>query len=257
MDIKKDVQKQFGTNAESYVNSELHKTGKDLRALINMASLTGTETVLDIATGGGHTANAFASLAQHVTALDLTSEMLKAAEGFISGNGHQNVSFIQGDAEKLPFPDSHFDIVACRIAPHHFPNAEKFVKETYRVLKKDGQFLLDDNVVPELDEFDQFYNAIEKKRDYSHFRAWKKTEWIQMLEQEGYEICEFQRFTKTFMFDSWCGRMKLPLSEQMELNDFILRASEQTKAKFRIEIKGGKVVSFQGEALILKAVKRF
>ena len=108
MDIKKDVQQQFGKNAASYVSSPIHKDGKDLLQMVQMAKLNGLEHLLDIATGGGHTANAFAPLVKKITAVDLTTEMLVAAENFIGKNGHRNVEFVQGDAEKLPFEDESF-----------------------------------------------------------------------------------------------------------------------------------------------------
>ena len=256
MDIKKDVKQQFGKNAESYVSSSIHKDGNDLQKLLDMAMVTGNEELLDIATGGGHTANAFASLVKKVTAMDLTPEMLKAAEKFILGNGHQNVEFKLGDAENLPFSNGVYDIVTCRIAPHHFPNVNQFVEEVHRVLKPSGQFLLDDNVVPENDEYDLFYNAIEKWRDYSHFRAWKKSEWISMLEKNGFEIYEMHRFEKTFQYESWCNRMNLPESEKRKLTEYILNSSQKVKDKFKVSITNNQVISFQGEAVILKAIKR-
>jgi ubiquinone/menaquinone biosynthesis C-methylase UbiE len=246
MDIKKDVQQQFGKNAASYVSSPIHKDGKDLLKMVEMAVIYGQEVLLDIATGGGHTANAFAPLVKKVT----------AAESFITGNGHQNVEFVQGDAKQLPFTDESFEIVTCRIAPHHFPNVDLFIKEVYRVLKPGGQFLLDDNVVPEWKEYDQFYNTIEKIRDYSHFRAWKKSEWIQKLEDSGLEVFEWHRFEKTFQFESWCANMKLPESEKIHLTKFILESSDKIKDKFRILIQDEKIISFNGEAIILKALKR-
>ena len=256
MDLKKDVQQQFGKSAESYVSSRIHKDGKDLQRLIDMAELTGKEELLDVATGGGHTANAFAPLVKRVTAVDLTQEMLTAAEKFVKGNGNQNVEFIKGDAEDLPFSNDSFDVVTCRIAPHHFPNINEFIKEVFRVLKKGGQFLLDDNVVPEDDQYDQFYNKVEKWRDYSHFRAWKKSEWIRMLEFAGFEIDEWHRFEKTFYFDSWCNRMNLPMEEKKNLTQYFISASERIKDKFRITIEESQVVSFQGEAIVLKAIKK-
>jgi ubiquinone/menaquinone biosynthesis C-methylase UbiE len=256
MDIKKDVQQQFGKSAESYVTSSIHKEGKDLQRLLEIATINGEELLLDVATGGGHTANAFAPVVKEVTAVDLTEEMLFAAEKFISGNGHQNVNFVKGDAENLPFPSEAFDIVTCRIAPHHFPNVVTFIKEVHRVLKADGQFLLDDNVVPEDDEWDQFYNTIEKLRDYSHFRAWKKSEWLQILELNGFEISEWHRFDKTFHFEPWCERMNLAEGDKNNLTQYILQSSQKVKDKFRIIIKENQVISFQGEAIVLKAVKR-
>jgi ubiquinone/menaquinone biosynthesis C-methylase UbiE len=256
MDIKKDVQQQFGKNATSYVSSPIHKDGKDLLMMVRMAEVNGQESLLDIATGGGHTANAFAPLVKKVTALDLTAEMLAAAESFIKGNGCLNVEFVQGDAEKLPFPDGSFDIVTTRIAPHHFPNVDFFIKEVHRVLKPKGKFILDDNVVPEIQEFDQFYNTIEKIRDYSHFRAWKKSEWIKKLEESGLEIFEWHRFEKTFRFEAWCNNMKLSDSEKEQLTQFIIQSSEMIKDKFKMVIQDDKVISFVGEAIVLKAMKR-
>jgi ubiquinone/menaquinone biosynthesis C-methylase UbiE len=256
MDIKKDVQQQFGKNAASYVSSPIHKDGKDLLKMVEIAEVTGQEVLLDIATGGGHTANAFAPLVKKVIAVDLTAEMLEAAEKFIMKNGHQNVEIVQGDAEQLPFSDESFDIVTCRIAPHHFPNVDLFIKEVHRVLKPGGQFLLNDNVVPELMEYDQFYNTLEKIRDYSHFRAWKKSEWIQKIEDSGLEVFEWHRFDKTFRFDSWCANMNLSGLEEIQLTKFILESSDKIKDKFRILIKGEKIISFNGEAIILKALKR-
>ncbi|MFK9092803.1 class I SAM-dependent methyltransferase [Bacillus salipaludis] len=256
MDLKKDVQKQFGKSADSYVSSTIHKDGKDLLKLVEMASINGEEKLLDVATGGGHTANAFAPFVKKATAVDLTPEMLAAAEKFIKGNGHQNVDFVQGDAENLPFHNEEFDIVTCRIAPHHFSNINKFVEEVQRVLKPNGQFLLDDNVVPEADEFDQFYNTIEKVRDYSHFRAWKKSEWLRLLELSGFEIEEWHRFDKTFRFDSWCNRMNLPQVEKEKLVEYMNGSSDKIKNKFRIVIEEDQIISFQGEAVVLKAIKR-
>jgi ubiquinone/menaquinone biosynthesis C-methylase UbiE len=102
MDIKKDVQKQFSRSAGEYVKSKRYSNDADLKKLVEMALPTRREEVLDVATGGGHTANVLAPLVQKVTALDLTPEMLDAAQRFINGNGHANVMFVVGDAEKLP-----------------------------------------------------------------------------------------------------------------------------------------------------------
>lgn len=81
--IKSQVQKQFAKNAGKYVTSAGHAKGEDLALLVASSQATPDMNVLDIATGGGHVANALAPLVQRVTALDLTEEMLQAAERFI------------------------------------------------------------------------------------------------------------------------------------------------------------------------------
>jgi len=255
MDIKRDVQDQFGRSADLYISSKIHRHGGDLETLIGMSHAGGTERALDVATGGGHTANRLAPLVRNVTAMDITPKMLEKAEEFIRGNGHDNVAFVEGDAEKMPFDDGSFDLVTCRIAPHHFPDIEAFVSEVYRVLAPGGRFLLDDNVAPEEDIFGDFYNRIEKMRDYSHYRAWKKTEWLGMLERAGFEIIEMHRFEKHFDFEDWCTRMHLSDDEKEDLNKIMLGADERVQKKFRIRSDDGKVGTFQGEAVLLSCVK--
>ncbi|MGO4890437.1 class I SAM-dependent methyltransferase [Anaerobacillus sp. MEB173] len=254
-EIKENVKSQFGKNAKNYVTSKWHAKGKDLAKLIEIAELTGEEYVLDIATGGGHTANALAPLSRKVVALDITDQIIDVARKFIEGNGNNNVEFVKGDAESLPFSDETFDIITCRIAAHHFSNISSFVKESFRTLKKNGTFLLIDNVSPEREEFDQFYNKVEKDRDYSHERAYKKSEWIKILEENGFEIEESYRFTKTFIFDDWCKLMNFSGEEKEQLSDFMLRSSKEILDKFRIKTENNKVYSFMGESILLKIRK--
>lgn len=255
MDIKQDVKNQFGRSADFYVSSKIHRNGGDLNTLVEMTCAKDTENALDVATGGGHTANALAPLVRKVKAMDITPKMLENAKKFITGNKHANVEFVEGDAEKMPFEDGAFDIVTCRIAPHHFPNIEVFVSEVYRVLKPGGRFMLDDNVAPEADAFDHFYNKVEKIRDYSHYRAWKKSEWLRMLEHAGFEIQEMHRFEKHFEFEDWCARMHLTDEEKGTLTDIMQGAEDNVKEKFRIKSAAGKIESFQGEAVLMSAVK--
>ncbi|MCT2537536.1 class I SAM-dependent methyltransferase [Aquibacillus koreensis] len=255
MAIKKDIQIQFGNNADAYVNSDLHKKGEDLKKIIDLTQLQGTETVLDVATGGGHTALALAPFAKNVVALDLTEQMLLKAEAYALECGHENISFICGDAENMPFPDEQFDLVTCRIAAHHFPKISLFLQESYRVLKKGGTLILDDNVAPENDELDFYYNEIEKKRDYSHHRAWKKSEWIHMIEHKGFRIEELCSFPKYFQFESWCSRMQLSMKEKQELNDYMCAATSHIKEYLEIKTDNILVQSFRGEAVILTANK--
>jgi len=255
MTTKKDVVNQFGQNALAYVHSPLHKDGVDLHALIDSIEKKEHQTVLDVATGGGHVANAIAPHVDKVTAFDLTPKMLEAAETFVTQNGHTNVSFVQGDAEDMPFQTEAFDVVTCRIAPHHFLNVDAFISEAYRVLKHTGQFLLDDNVAPENDDADHFYNQIEKLRDKSHHRAWKKTEWISKIEASGLILDAFFCFDKSFAFDSWCERMGLTSLQKKELTDAIVSSSSHLKKALHIQIKNDQVISFQGQAIVLKAHK--
>jgi len=256
MDNKKKVADQFGSNAANYVTSKTHAKGKDLNLVEELVNNRENRSLLDIATGGGHVANKLAPFFNQVTALDLTPQMLENAKSFIESNGHQNVSFVQGDAEALPFPDKHFDTVTCRIAPHHFSKVDRFISESYRVLTEDGLFILIDNVSPEVDEYDKFYNEVEIKRDPSHHRAYKKSEWVSWLEKEGFSVSTISVFEKRFVFDEWCRMMNLPSGIKEDLNRFMIESASDIKEFFSIEVEEEKVQSFQGEAMLLAAYKK-
>src|SRR5262249_59982154 len=51
---------------------------------------------------------------------------------------------VQGDSERLPFPDDAFDVVTCTHSFHHYPRQDQVVAEMYRVLRPGGRLLLID-----------------------------------------------------------------------------------------------------------------
>ena len=143
---KELVQQRFGANAANYVGSTVHAKGASLEGLVNAAQPDSSWTSVDIATGGGHTAIAFAPHVSHMLATDLTEEMLEQVRKLVKEKGLGNVDTAHADAEAMPFDDGAFDLVTCRIAPHHFPDIPKFMAECHRVLKPGGKFALVDNV---------------------------------------------------------------------------------------------------------------
>lgn len=251
--IKEQVKQQFSKNALNYITSPHHAQGEDLALLVTAAHPNETMKVLDIATGAGHVANALAPHVGTVVACDLTESMLETASRFIGENGHKNVEFVIADAEDLPFEDDSFDLVTCRIAAHHFADIPRFVAEAYRVTKPKGRFQLIDNVAPENDHYEQFYNHIEKLRDPSHVRVWKKSEWIQCLENAGFRLETMVCFPKPFHFRSWCERAGLPRDEQESLESLIQQASGEIKAYFSIQEDAGRLVSFHGESVYFQS----
>lgn len=246
---------QFGQNAAKYVTSHIHAKGTDLHSLVEFVRGKKNNRLLDIATGGGHVANTLAPLFQDVVAFDLTENMLKKAEQFIRSNGHVNVSFVEGNAERLPFPNESFDTITCRIAAHHFTNVKEFIAEVHRTLESDGFFFLIDNVAPEVEEYDVFYNFVEKKRDPSHYRAYKKTEWISLLERNGLQVQSYITFDKEFNFDWWCDMMNVPKTERDELTTYMINAPKEMQEWFHVTIENNEVKSFYTEMALFVARK--
>ena len=180
-DTYSKVRAQFGKSAAGYVSSEGHAKGAELALMVDLA---GTDIigkrVLDIATGGGHTALAFAKAGAEVTATDLTPKMLGAAEAFVAGEGYP-MTFTQAAAEALPFESASFDIVTCRIAAHHFADPKAFLRESARLLKAGGTFMLVDNIAPTPSELARVMNHIEKVRDPSHVEAYSVATWLGLV----------------------------------------------------------------------------
>lgn len=175
---KKHVQQRFGDTAQDYVTSQIHAKGDDLQRLLDIAQPQPQWEVLDIATGGGHTARLFAPHVKHVIASDFTPEMLKAAEGFIE---YDNVSYTFADAEDLPFPDNTFDLITCRVAAHHFSDCYQFIAESARCLKQGGMLLIQDHINSDHKPTADYLDAFERLRDPSHMHSYAEYEFRGMF----------------------------------------------------------------------------
>ena len=73
---KSVVQEQFGATAAHYLTSKPHAKGKSLERLVELVKPQPGWRALDVATGAGHTAYAFAPHVARVWASDITEEML-------------------------------------------------------------------------------------------------------------------------------------------------------------------------------------
>jgi ubiquinone/menaquinone biosynthesis C-methylase UbiE len=199
------VQEQFGRNAATYLTSKPHAQGKSLDRLIALTQPQSDWRVLDVATGGGHVAYAFAPHVARVWATDITAEMIELVRGEAGKKGYANLRTAYAKAEALSFEDASFDLVTCRIAPHHFDSIPIFVAEVHRVLKPGGLFGLVDNVVVPGSVGD-FVNAFERFRDPSHLRAWTMAEWRETLAARGFAIAHEEELDKIMEFKPWAAR---------------------------------------------------
>lgn len=103
--------------------------------------------ILDVATGTGKQAFAFAKRGYDVTGIDLSEAMLRVAS---RNNKYKNARFAVADATNLPFDDSTFDVSCVCFALHSVPCSlrEKILGEMVRVTRSEGTIVLFDYAVP-------------------------------------------------------------------------------------------------------------
>ena len=140
------IKEQFGANARAYISSQSHARGASLARLVELVQPQVDWRALDVATGAGHTAFTFAPHVKAVHATDITPQMLAVTTEQAQMRGLSNIVVEHADAEALPYETGTFDLVTCRIAPHHFGDVPLFVREAARVLRTGGIFALVDNM---------------------------------------------------------------------------------------------------------------
>ena len=199
------VQEQFGKTAASYLTSIVHAKGASLERLVELTRPKKNWRALDVATGGGHVAYTFAPHVERMWATDITQEMIDMVRAEAQKRGLANVRTTYAKAEALPFEDASFDLVTCRIAPHHFDSIPDFLKEVARVLKPNGLVAIVDNVVPAGSTGD-YVNAFERFRDPSHLRAWTMEEWRDAFGAAGLKVTHEEQIYKQMEFKSWAAR---------------------------------------------------
>jgi ubiquinone/menaquinone biosynthesis C-methylase UbiE len=213
------VQEKFGAAAADYAKSDVHAKGPSLARAVELVAPQPGWRMLDVATGAGHMAAAFAPFVAKVVASDITDEMLSEAAKLAVQKGLANVETARAEAGALPFDDASFDLVTCRLAAHHFPDPHAFVREVHRVLRPGGVFALVDNVSPDpetdpqaarvaLREVATAYNAFEKLRDPSHGRALGLAEWRALMQDAGLEVAHAERIDQEIGFVAWTKRMR-------------------------------------------------
>lgn len=204
---------QFGAVAAQYAVSHTHAYGESLGRLVEMAQPGPEDRVLDVGTGAGHAAFAFAPYVAEVVASDITEEMLAQVRRGAQQRELANIVTTIAAAEALQFPPGSFQIVLSRVAAHHFADPQAFMRSAFRVTAPGGILAFSDTISPDDDAaVDAWLTEIEHLRDPSHVRDWSAREWQQMAEAAGYSP-EAQDTTGTRAwqtFEEWTQRMNVP-----------------------------------------------
>ena len=228
-DPRKLVQQQFGAHAQGYVSSPVHSAGYSLHRLVELVQPGPGTHALDLATGGGHTALAMTRAGADTVAGDLTRPMLQAARSHITAQGAA-VRYVQLDAGCLPFPAESFDLVTCRVAPHHFPQVAEFVSECARVVRPGGTVAVIDQLTPGDPQAARYVNAFERLRDPSHVWAYSREDWLGFFSAAGLDVGHYEQFDTDHELTEWAERMGCDAPTTLRLRAMLQHAPEPAAA---------------------------
>lgn len=141
-----------------------------LRIIVDAAQPEPTDTVLDVACGGGIVVCAFAPHVRSATGIDVTPAMLEQAQRLAAEKRLTNVAWRQGDVTTLPYEDASFTIVATRYSFHHFLDPRAVLREMVRVCAPGGRIVVVDTCASDDPAKAAEFNRLEKLRDPSHAR---------------------------------------------------------------------------------------
>src|SRR6266849_7080881 len=212
------VRESFTTQAKAFASNPWVTNEERIRRLVASARLKGTERVLDIATGPGYIAEAFARAAREVIGVDLTAAMLVIGEERTKQDGLSNVSFRMGDAQNLPFERENFDVVVCRLALHHMQEPGRVVGEMTRVCSAGGTVLVEDIFASEHAERAEYQDRWEKLRDPSHVQTLPLSEHLRLFREAGLEtdaLFTFQDLCPEV--ERWLATTKAPAEDAAEV----------------------------------------
>jgi SAM-dependent methyltransferase len=189
----------WSDRAQAYRDSTTHASGDDLDLVVEWCEPGPDVTVLDVATGGGHVARRLREAGASVVTVD-------AAPGMEPD--------VIAPADHLPFADSSFDAVACRIAAHHFPDVLAALQEMARVARQ--RVVICDNTFTS-----ESAEKADRLRDPSHVRNYGVPEWRTFFELAGLEVADEAFIVRDTDFEDWLARTETPEADRAQVRELL------------------------------------
>jgi demethylmenaquinone methyltransferase / 2-methoxy-6-polyprenyl-1,4-benzoquinol methylase len=137
------------------------------RFTIELSAVRSGQRVLDIAGGTGDLAAKFSELvgeSGEVVLADINDSMLKVGRDKLIDRGlHSNLTYVQADAQDLPFADNHFDLITIAFGLRNVTDKDAALRSMLRVLKPGGRLLILEFSKPENEGLSRAYDTYSFK----------------------------------------------------------------------------------------------
>ena len=220
------VREEFTRQAVAYAANPVIADPERLARLVQVVQPAANQRVLEVATGPGYVAMAFAPAAREVVGVDLTEAPLAIAEKRRQELGLHNVRFQLGDASRLQFADGEFDIVVCRLAFHHFDDAPRMLGEMVRVCTPHGKVVVEDLITSEHPARAAYQNRFENLRDPSHTRAFPLRTLLALFTEARLEVEQVSTGHLTQVLERWLANTQTPPDKAAEVRRLIAQDAQ-------------------------------
>jgi ubiquinone/menaquinone biosynthesis C-methylase UbiE len=208
----------WSERAEAFRESATHREGPDLDLVVEWCEPGEGVQALDVATGGGHVARRLREAGCDVVSVDPAPGMQPT---------------VVARAEHIPFADDSFDVVACRIAPHHFEDVRAAVREMARVSK--DRVVVQDNLF-----LSEEVEEAEKLRDPTHVRCYSEDEWRSFFTEAGLRLEDERTFERSVEVEPWLARVETPEEDAARVRELLADRIEDGRLTFRSLILKGR-----------------
>jgi len=253
MGHNKVIRKEFSKQASRFGDKGLTLSSQDiLDWSVGALPLDKDYRVLDVAAGTGHLSRAMAPHVRKVVAVDITSKMIAYAREETIRSNLTNISIQEGKAEELPYRSDCFDLVASRLAIHHFEKPVVQLREMVRVCKPDHRIGVIDLIAPENKRLAETYNRLERLRDPSHTIALSKEQMENLLSEVGLVVENFEMRDIEVDFQRWVQMTGTkPEAAETIKGDLMKEIGGGSKTGMRPFIQHGALKFLQAWAVVL------
>ena len=135
----------------------------------------------------------------------------------------------------------------------YFVDIDAAVGEAARVLCPGGRYVVVDSMSPDDPELDAFLDAVERRRDPTHVRSYRRDEWMRIIDRTGLQVERVASLRKGRSFQFWLERGGVEGEHADQLRETFRDAPDTAKECFEIQIDGDVIKSFTDDKIVIRA----